>query len=427
MDPRGPHELRSLQLFYHMPKGEDLFNPVAFVKSAHMNPQFTLPRKLLLLVPMLALHGLLAAQPLPGRLIYSRGSEPNGAIWLNDGLGHDSLFLADGQEAKIDDSGRYIFFLQGTSLTNPFYEGTWMRYSTVTGSTVPLMASTDYLIGYDLVQEDSSEIVSYYCSIAHDDFDGAYISTVSDGSCYDDAPDLSADLQVVFHNAQASLFTVELDGTGRTAIPNTTPKDSWPAWSPDGRWILFGRGHDQLPGAGRFGSVNFYKVKADGDSLTQLTQNPVDGPDHYTSNAVWSADGTAIITAGLRNGHHGLMAIAADGSGLQDSIATTPGDTIRFVSGTVAVALSTGIPAVPAAMTVQVWPVPARDQVNVSLMRAGAWLGALFDAQGRKVWSGSGADALFTVPMQRLDNGLFQLRITAQDGSWSVGRSVLKE
>lgn len=383
----------------------------------------------LLLVPVLCLQGAVSAQQLAGRLIYSRETPPNGEIRLNDGMGNDSLLIPSGQYAKIDDSGRYIFYLQGTTLDNPFYGGNWMRYSAYTSTSTVLFNSTDYLTGSDMVPEDSSNVVGYYCAIYHNDFNNDPISTVTSADCFDDAPDVrSTEPRVVFHNINNSLFTVHLDGTLRTPVPNTTHYDTWPSWSPDGQWILFGRCNFAMTGASTFDVVNFFKVKANGDSLTMITQNDTLGPALFSSNAVWNGDGTEIITAGLSNGRYGLMAIAADGSGVKDTIPTTPGDTIRFVSGTLDLHVATAGIATPAdASVIQLWPVPVKDILNVALNRNGHWHSDLVDEQGRLVWTGSGADQRFTVPMRSLPSGLYHLRTTADDGTWSVGRTMIKQ
>ena len=368
-------------------------------------------------------------QILDHRLIYSRETAPNGAIWLNDGNGADSLLIADGQAAKIEQSGRYIFYMQGTTVATPYLDGTWMRYSTTTGTSTLLFTSTDNLVGESMVQEDSSNVVSYYCSIYHNDFNNNTINTVSNGSCYDDAPDVrTTEPRVVFHNAQENLFTVHLDGTERTAIPNTTLHDTWPSWSPDGQWILFGRCNYAHLGADLFYVVNFYKIKPSGDSLMMITQNDTLGPTVYTSNAVWNADGSAIITAGMINGSYSLMAIAADGSGEQQVIPTTPGDTIAFVSGTLDLDVSTvGINGAPDQDRISVWPVPANEQLNISLMETGPWHARLVDTGGRIVRSMDRKAQRFSIPLSGLTPGAYRLEVSATSGKWSVGRTVVKE
>jgi hypothetical protein len=363
------------------------------------------------------------------RLIYSRETEPGGTIWLNDGNGADSLLIADGQSSKVEKNGRYIFYMQGTTLESPNYGGNWMRYSAYTGTSTLLFANNDYLVGSDMVQEDSSNVVSYYCDIYHNDFDNNPINVVSAGSCNDDAPDLRAtEPRVVFHNTLQNLYTVNLDGTARTAVPNTTHYDTWPSWSPDGQWILFGRCTLEGDGLDYNDVVNFYRIKPNGDSLTMITQNDTLGPAVYSCNAVWYADGTAIITAGMINGSYGLMAIAADGSGAEEAIPITPGDTISFLSGTLDVDVSTaGLAAAPARERISVWPVPAHDGLNVSLVDPGPWNARLFDVGGRVVRSVEGKAQRFSIPLSGLPLGAYRLEVHAASGRWSVGRTVVKE
>jgi len=62
-----------------------------------------------------------------------------------------------------------------------------------------------------------------------------------------------------FYNFSDSSLTLLLDGDGYTS----------PRFSPDGQWIVFSY------------MKNIYKIKADGDSLTQLTGTPP------RANSVW--------------------------------------------------------------------------------------------------------------------------------------------
>jgi hypothetical protein len=368
-------------------------------------------------------------QLLTERLIYSRASPLNTGVWLNDANGADSLLVPGGQRAQIDDAGRYIFYMEGTPVSNPYFWGNWMRYSAFDGSNTLLFASGDYLVGSDVVPEDSSNVASYFCSILHNDFNNDPIGAVSTANCFDDAPNLRAtEPRVVFHNTTLSLFTVHLDGSLRTAVPHTDYRDTWPAWSPDGNWILFGRCNYTQPGEGVFDVVNFYKVKPDGDSLTMITHNDTLGPVHYTANAIWNTDGTAVITAGFHGATYGLMIIAADGTGSEQAIATMPGDSIRFVSGTLDLdPFNTGISNVPVPERIKVWPVPARDVLNIALTDHGPWHAVLIDANGRAVKSVFGNAEQFTIPFSALSAGLYRLQVAAENGHWSVGSTVLKQ
>jgi Tol biopolymer transport system component len=71
------------------------------------------------------------------------------------------------------------------------------------------------------------------------------------------------------------------DGSGQTALTNSSADETWPSWSPDGTKIAF---------EGVIDDGNIYIMNAvDGSDQTRLTDSP--GND---SNPSWSPDGTKI-------------------------------------------------------------------------------------------------------------------------------------
>lgn len=65
-----------------------------------------------------------------------------------------------------------------------------------------------------------------------------------------------------------------------TDILNTTLNDFWPAWSPDGQWVVFEREVD----SGQH--VRIYKIRPDGTGLTALTEG-----QHLDEMPCYSPDG----------------------------------------------------------------------------------------------------------------------------------------
>ena len=99
---------------------------------------------------------------------------------------------------------------------------------------------------------------------------------------------------------------VNADGSGtrtlkRTPVPKDMQTPAAPAWSPDGRKLVFATG-------GRRSEV--YVANADGSGLRNLTRNPA--REHSPS---WSPDGRRITFVTDRSGHLETYVINPDGSG----------------------------------------------------------------------------------------------------------------
>lgn len=345
----------------------------------------------LLLSSTCAIAAQLMAQGYQDRIIYSRVEAGQASIRLNDGMGLDTLLIDTATVPQLVMDGRYLLYLKGTSsingIDNILLGGQWMRRTLAGGSEWVMFNSTDYTQGYDMFLSDSTSAVAYACNIYNNSFDNASVLGTMTSDCNDDFPRIrQSDELVVGHNVFASLFTVARDGSGRTAIPNTGQYDTWPVWSPDGEWILFGRSNAfYSPGAGYgLNVVNYYKIKQNGDSLTQLTWNAPTDSASFSGNAIWTENGESFIAAGELNGRIGLMEIAADGSMYTDTIATDPGGPILYLTGTRPYGLSVGIREERTIAELRVAPNPARDEVMVfDRTNSNAYL--LFDAFGRTV------------------------------------------
>lgn len=66
----------------------------------------------------------------------------------------------------------------------------------------------------------------------------------------------------------SDLFTIGSAGERERRLTDTTWNASWPSFSPNGRWILFGSDKD--------GDWDIYRMRRDGSQLTKLTHNTTD-------------------------------------------------------------------------------------------------------------------------------------------------------
>ena len=83
----------------------------------------------------------------------------------------------------------------------------------------------------------------------------------------------------------SEVFVMNADGTNPVNITKNAAYDGWPAWSPDGRKILFSSNR-----AGPANIGQLYVVNPDGSGVQQIT----DGPGSFVQ-ASWSRDGKKIF------------------------------------------------------------------------------------------------------------------------------------
>ena len=108
------------------------------------------------------------------------------------------------------------------------------------------------------------------------------------------------------------VFVVDLDGTGLTRLTDWPGEDGWPAWSPDGRAIAYTTSEDsegQFEGGGPY--LDVHVMRPDG------------GGNHRVVNRIWGAypawspDGRLIVFTGSRlsGRRERLWVVRPDGSG----------------------------------------------------------------------------------------------------------------
>ncbi len=113
-----------------------------------------------------------------------------------------------------------------------------------------------------------------------------------------------------FPSPDFELFVMDADGSHVTQITFNDRDDETPAWSPDGKQIVFSRDHNPIRGEA---DNDLYTIKADGTRERNLTNSP--GVQDLEPD--WSPDGDRIAFAGERDGDSEIYTLKPDGSRLR--------------------------------------------------------------------------------------------------------------
>jgi TolB protein len=92
------------------------------------------------------------------------------------------------------------------------------------------------------------------------DANGSNLTRLTDGG---GGLDWSPDGQRIAFARNGDIYVINADGSGLTRLTNHPGEDTWPAWSPDNRQIVFRSTRD--------GDYYIYVMNADGSGLTRLT------------------------------------------------------------------------------------------------------------------------------------------------------------
>jgi Tol biopolymer transport system component len=116
--------------------------------------------------------------------------------------------------------------------------------------------------------------------------------------------------KIVFHSnrdGDFEVFAMNADGTEQTQLTHNDSHEFDPAWSPNGKQIVF-----NSIAADFSGDPEIYVMNADGSGIVQLTNN--DAGDFGT---VWSPNGKQIAFVSNRDGTDDAYVMNADGSGVR--------------------------------------------------------------------------------------------------------------
>ncbi|MBZ0304738.1 MAG: hypothetical protein K8I82_01600 [Anaerolineae bacterium] len=136
--------------------------------------------------------------------------------------------------------------------------------------------------------------------------DGYLLQNLTNSPAYDGQPAWSPDgKQIIFTSRRESNLNIYMLDVYRTTPPRLLMESSHnnknPVWSPDGNWILFE--------SDRTGNQEIYKIHVEGTGLQNLTQHPAD-----ETNAQWSPDGTWIAFESNRFHKNDVYLMRPDGS-----------------------------------------------------------------------------------------------------------------
>lgn len=144
--------------------------------------------------------------------------------------------------------------------------------------------------------------------------DGAGLRRLTHDPAEDDSPAISPDgSRIVFLTSRHDpdpqfpffkyeIYAMDTDGTNLRRLTTTEAVENHPAWSPDGKKILFDADYD---GDGKY---EIYTMNADGTGVTRLTTTHAD--DRF---ADWSPDGARIAFSSNRNGQWDIYVMDVDG------------------------------------------------------------------------------------------------------------------
>lgn len=294
-----------------------------------------------------------------GTIFYGRVSTAGDyTIWAINLDGSSDTYITTGARPRVSRDGKYLAFLRGgTPLVT---QGNAYVRDLSTGQETLLYSNTSYTIGYDWDLTETNLIFDWNCWL-WDLGLGSSVATVlplPSPNCYDDAPVVNpVDGELAFHNLDTSdgvagLYLTTPARNAKQRLNVAVTGASWPAWSPDGRWLSFVDGNSENAAFSADEGTNLWIVGADGSELNQISGFN-DGTNRFPHGAIWAPDGSTLVGAATIFGTNGLWLIPLtpdliDCDGPPIRLPTSPGDAIDFAGSVVVAPSALAVPPPPA-------------------------------------------------------------------------------
>ncbi len=199
-----------------------------------------------------------------------------------------------------------------------------------TSSEQNVMNGSDYMVSAGWTIDSQALIFDEQCSLGRVTLEGSSVTTLRDANCFDDAPNVNPVTgQIVFHNANfaaGGLWIMDASGGNAKQIAGTLTGDAWPAWSPDGKAIVFLRTNasDLYKGV-------LHTVKPDGTSDRALSDLKTDSSNFVRPTAAWTPDGRGIIAAVVAGGQSSVRLIATKTSEKPITLKVPNAESVDFI------------------------------------------------------------------------------------------------
>ena len=127
--------------------------------------------------------------------------------------------------------------------------------------------------------------------------------------------DVDAQARIAFsshRDGNSEIYVMDADGGNLQRLTNNPDRDFHPSWSPDGKRIAFMSDRDGHVNAHGFPSYEIYVMDVDGGNPQNLTNDP-----NNDASPAWSPDGKRIVFTSKRDGNYEIYVMDADGGNLQ--------------------------------------------------------------------------------------------------------------